>query len=95
VAFGWCTSRSDRTAGSCPARVPRASTAASSSCGALEDHIRKLRDGYTAIDDYTHDIDFAHDLVLLPELSAAAAKDDATHDVLWNQAAWCGHAIEP
>jgi len=53
--------------------------------GDLADHIVKLRRAahYADVDDYTHDIDIAHDLVLLPELSALAATDDAKHGVIW------------
>jgi hypothetical protein len=53
--------------------------------GDLADHIVRLRWAahYADADDYTHDIDVAHDLVLLPELSSLAAKDDAEHGVFW------------
>lgn len=53
--------------------------------GDLADHVAKLRWSvhYTDVDDYTHDIDIPHDLVLLPDLSVAAAADDAKHGILW------------
>jgi len=53
--------------------------------GDLADHIVKLRwaNHYADVDDYTHDIDIPHDLVLLPDLSALAAADDAKHGVIW------------
>lgn len=56
--------------------------------GDLADHVVKLKWAahYTDIDDYTHDMDIPHDLVLLPDLSTAAAADDAKHGVLWTPA---------
>jgi len=53
--------------------------------GDLADHIAKLRwaSHYAYVDDYTHDIDIPHDLVLLPDLSTLAAEDDAKHGVIW------------
>jgi molybdopterin-guanine dinucleotide biosynthesis protein A len=53
--------------------------------GDIVDHIRDLtwRGHYAAVDDYTHDIDLPPDIALLPELSIAAAKDDADHGALW------------
>lgn len=56
--------------------------------GDMADHVVKLRwtGNYTDIEDYTHDIDIPHDLVLLPELSTAAAADDAKHGVFWEPA---------
>ncbi len=55
--------------------------------GDMLDHVAKLtRTGaYIAIDDYTHDIDHPSDLVMLPELSRAAAADDAKHGILWTE----------
>jgi hypothetical protein len=55
--------------------------------GALQDHVAKLRwsEHYVDVDDYTHDIDIPHDLVLLPELSKIAAADDAEHGVIWSR----------
>lgn len=46
--------------------------------GRLEDHVARMRrvDAYIDIDDYTHDIDVPMDLVMLPDLSQAAAADD-------------------
>jgi hypothetical protein len=60
--------------------------------GDLADHVIKMQkvEAYTAIDDYTHDIDFPGDLVLLPDLSAAAAADDAKHGVIWGNGWWEG-----
>jgi hypothetical protein len=51
--------------------------------GNLRDHVSKLRKQgmYADVDDYTHDIDGLHDLVLLPELSSCAAADDAEHGI--------------
>jgi hypothetical protein len=66
--------------------------------GDLSDHIAKLRkvDAYVDIDDYTHDIDAASDLVLLPELSSVAASDDAQHNVQWKDVMWeCGNWALP
>ena len=53
--------------------------------GDLADHVVKLKwaNHYTDIDDYTHDIDIPHDLVLLPDLSTVAARDDAKHGMRW------------
>jgi len=53
--------------------------------GDLADHIVKLcwAGHYAYVDGYTHDIDIPHDLLLLPELSALAAKDDAQHGLIW------------
>jgi hypothetical protein len=53
--------------------------------GDMADHVARLkRSGhYVSIDDYTHDMDIPHDLVLLPDLSVAAAEDDAKHGVVW------------
>jgi hypothetical protein len=53
--------------------------------GNIVNHVRDLalRGHYAAIDDYTHDIDLPSDIALLPELSIAAAKDDADHGALW------------
>lgn len=53
--------------------------------GEMRDHVATLRraGAYTDVDDYTHDLDIAHDLVLLPDLSAVAAADDARHGVRW------------
>jgi hypothetical protein len=61
--------------------------------GDMADHIARMKwpfpmSGhcpYTSIDDYTHDMDIPHDLVLLPDLSAAAAADDAKHGLTWTQ----------
>ncbi len=55
--------------------------------GDMLDHVAKLtRTGaYIPIDDYTHDIDHPSDLVMLPELSKAAAADDAKHGILWTE----------
>jgi hypothetical protein len=55
--------------------------------GDLADHIVKLRWAahYADVDDYTHDIDIPHDLVLLPDLSSLAAEDDAKHGVIWTK----------
>jgi len=59
--------------------------------GDLGNHVTHLRHrvpcGYIDIDDYTHDIDSPSDLVLLPELSALAAADDAKRGSVWNQEA--------
>lgn len=59
--------------------------------GDLRNHVTHLRHrvpcGYIDIDDYTHDLDAPSDLVLLPELSLAAAADDAKHGMAWNQEA--------
>jgi choline kinase len=58
--------------------------------GALEDHVAKLahHGSYLAIDDYTHDIDLPRDMVMLPDLSASAAADDALRGVSWTGASW-------
>ncbi len=55
--------------------------------GDMLDHVAKLtRTGaYMPIDDYTHDIDQPSDLVMLPELSKAAADDDAKHGISWTE----------
>lgn len=53
--------------------------------GRLEDHVGKLRrtGAYIDVDDYTHDIDVPMNLVMLPDLSWAAAADDAEHGIRW------------
>ncbi len=58
--------------------------------GDITDHVAKYRrtGSYVDIDDYTHDIDIPHDLVLLPELSVAAAADDAKHGMSWDGVSW-------
>lgn len=53
--------------------------------GDMQDHVTKLKHAgaYIEVDDYTHDMDVPHDLVLLPDLSAVAAADDAQHGICW------------
>jgi hypothetical protein len=53
--------------------------------GDLADHVSKLTrlGAYVPIDDYTHDIDLPMHLVMLPELSKAAAADDERHGIVW------------
>lgn len=58
--------------------------------GDLADHADNLRRSgiYVDIDDYTHDIDHARDLVLLPLLSFAADADDRSNGITWEGVSW-------
>lgn len=55
--------------------------------GPLAGHVERMRYGgeYVAIDDYTMDVDEPCDLMELPDVSRAAAQDDITRGIVWQE----------